>query len=137
MINRFANTLGIAWPTTGDWVAAALAAALLVLVWLAAIRELEEDGLEETPCPSNFPQELENREFNYAFLNHSEGTESAQGRWASGPSMDGKGEITYVEQPPALGPVQELGQIDPRLFGTPKVPVPASDRGLMFQDEKA
>jgi len=25
--------------------------------WLAAIKELEEDGLEETPVPSNFPQE--------------------------------------------------------------------------------
>jgi Mn-containing catalase len=105
--------------------------------WLAAIRELEADGLEETPCPSNFPQELENNEFNYAFLNHSEGTESAQGGWASGPSIDGKGEINYIEQPPALGPVQELGQVDPRLFGTAKAPVPAADRKLMFQDEKA
>jgi Mn-containing catalase len=104
--------------------------------WLAAIRELEADGLEETPCPSNFPQELENNNFNYAFLNHSEGTESAQGGWASGPSMDGKGEITYIEKPPALGQVQDLGQVDPRLFGTPKAPVTAAERGLMFQDEK-
>ena len=37
MINRLAGTLGIAWPTTGDWVAAGLAAALLVLVWVAAL----------------------------------------------------------------------------------------------------
>jgi len=104
--------------------------------WLAAIRELEEDGLEMTPCPSNFPQELENQEFNYAFLNHSEGTESSQGRWASGPSMDGKGDINYVEQPPALGQVQDLGQVDPRLFGTPKAALTDKERGLMFQDEQ-
>ena len=103
--------------------------------WLAAIRELEEDGFEETPCPSNFPQELENQEFNYAFLNHSEGNESAQGGWATGPSMDGKGEITYVDQPPALGPAQELGQVDPRLFGTPKAPLSPNERQLMFTKE--
>jgi Mn-containing catalase len=103
--------------------------------WLAAIRELEEDGFEETPCPSNFPQELENQEFNYVFLNHSEGTESAQGRWASGPSMDGKGQFSYIENPPALGPVQDLGMVDPRLYGTPKQPVPADAKdGIMFQD---
>jgi Mn-containing catalase len=103
--------------------------------WIAAIAELESDGFEQTPCPSNFPQEYENQEFNYAFLNHSDGNESAQGRWASGPSPDGKGEITYIEKPPALGPVQTLGTTDPRLYGTPPKPVPADvKKGIMFQD---
>ncbi|MFN3388418.1 MAG: mechanosensitive ion channel family protein [Allosphingosinicella sp.] len=37
MINRFAQTVGITWPTYADWIAAALAAALLVLVWTAAL----------------------------------------------------------------------------------------------------
>src|ERR671917_840567 len=67
--------------------------------WLAAIEELEEDGLEETPVPSNFPQELEMSEVSYRFMNFSEGRESEQGRWASGPSKDGKGRFEYVAQP--------------------------------------
>jgi Mn-containing catalase len=30
--------------------------------WLAAIKELEEEGLDRTPVPANFPQELEKQE---------------------------------------------------------------------------
>jgi Mn-containing catalase len=90
--------------------------------WLAAIKELEEEGLETTPCPSNFPQELELGEVSYQFLNFSEGEESRQGRWAEGPSVDGRGQIEYVARPPAMGEVPELGPVDPRLQGTPKAP---------------
>lgn len=73
--------------------------------------------------PLQLPQELETQEFSYNFLNDSEGMESAQGRWASGPSADGRGQYTFVERPPALGPVPELGPVDPRLHGTAKQPV--------------
>jgi manganese catalase len=90
--------------------------------WLAAIKELEADGLEMTPCPSNFPQELELREVSYQYLNCSDGEESRQGRWAEGPSIDGRGQFEYVARPPAMGDVPELGQVDPRLQGTPKMP---------------
>src|SRR5215218_2923963 len=48
--------------------------------WLAAIEELKADGLEDTPVPSNFPQEREMSEVSYRFMNFSEGTESAEGR---------------------------------------------------------
>jgi Mn-containing catalase len=65
--------------------------------WLAAIAELQADGLEMTPVPSNFPQEREKSEVAYQFLNHSEGIESSQGQWAQGPASDGKGTFTYVE----------------------------------------
>ena len=41
--------------------------------WLAAIEELKADGLEETPVPSNFPQEREMSEVAYRFMNFSEG----------------------------------------------------------------
>ncbi|MCB5177152.1 manganese catalase family protein [Microvirga lenta] len=93
--------------------------------WLAAIRELEEDGLEMTPVPSNFPQHLEKSEVAYQFLNHSEGTESQQGRWAKGPSPDGKGTFTYVERPPAYTEDEGmLNPVDPRTYGTPPAPVP-------------
>jgi Mn-containing catalase len=93
--------------------------------WLAAIRELEEDGLEMSPCPSNFPQNLEKSEVAYQFLNHSEGTESAQGRWSQGPSPDGKGTFTYVDRPPAYTEDEGLlNPVDPRVYGTPPMPVP-------------
>jgi hypothetical protein len=64
--------------------------------WMAAIAELEADGLESTPCPSNFPQEREKSDVAYQFIHASEGEESAQGSWASGRSPDGKGEFTYA-----------------------------------------
>jgi Mn-containing catalase len=92
--------------------------------WLAAIAELEADGLETTPVPSNFPQELEQRAASYQFLNHSQGTESQEGRWASGPSPDGKGQFTYVENPPGSSDVGDLAPVDPRVYGTPPMPVP-------------
>ena len=93
--------------------------------WLAAIKELEEDGLETTPVPSNFPQNLEKTEVSYQFLIHSEGMESQEGRWAKGPSPDGKGEFTYVDRPPAYTEDEgQLNPVDPRTYGTPPMPVP-------------
>jgi Mn-containing catalase len=93
--------------------------------WLAAIKELEADGLDMTPVPGNFPQELEKSEVAYQFLNHSEGTESAKGGWAKGPAPDGKGTFTYVERPPAYSNDDgELAPVDPRTYGTPPHPVP-------------
>jgi Mn-containing catalase len=95
--------------------------------WLAAIEELKADGLEDSPVPSNFPQELEKGEVAYQFFNHSEGVESQQGRWAKGPSMDGKGEFTYVDRPPAFTEDEgDLNPVDPRTYGTPPTPVPPS-----------
>ena len=93
--------------------------------WIAAIRELKEDGLETTPVPSNFPQGLEKSEVAYQFLNHSEGTESRQGGWAEGPAPDGKGRFSYVDRPPAYTEDEgKLNPVDPRTYGTPPMPVP-------------
>lgn len=93
--------------------------------WLAAIEELEADGLEETPVPSNFPQNLEFSEVAYKYMNFSEGHDSRQGRWAEGPSKDGKGTFEYVAEPAARGPkVEELAPpTEPRLYSTPKQPM--------------
>jgi Mn-containing catalase len=90
--------------------------------WLAAIEELEADGLERTPCPSNFPQDRELREVSYQFWNCFEGTESAEGRWARGRTPDGRGEFQYLADPRPMGPEPELGEIDPRVQGTPAKP---------------
>jgi Mn-containing catalase len=95
--------------------------------WLAAIEELRADGLEKTPCPSNFPQELEHTRFSYQFINCSSGTESADGRWAKGPSIDGRGQFEYVADPQPMGGVPNLnGGADPRWYGTSKQPMKAA-----------
>jgi manganese catalase len=93
--------------------------------WIAAIAELEADGLETTPCPSTFPQELENREVSYQFWNCSEGAQSRVGQWARGATPDGRGEFEYLEMPSPLGPEADLGLVDPRLHGTAKQRVEA------------
>ena len=90
--------------------------------WLAAISELEADGLDMTPVPNSFPQEREFSQVAYQFQALSSGEDSAQGRWASGPSMDGKGEFAYV-RPEPMGEAPELPPADPRVFGTARSPM--------------
>ncbi|WP_280139614.1 manganese catalase family protein [Paramesorhizobium deserti] len=93
--------------------------------WLAAIAELEADGLETTPVPQSFPRDREKSEVAYQFWNCSDGTDSKAGRWAKGPTPDGKGEFQYLEHPQPLGEiVEELAAGDPLLHGTPKKPMP-------------
>ncbi len=92
--------------------------------WLAAIEELEAEGLEATPVPVTFPQEKELREVSYQYMNFSESIQSQDGRWASGPAPDGKGEFQYVADPQPLGEVPDLGMVDPRVHGTAKKPIP-------------
>jgi len=64
----------------------------------------------------------------YKFQNFSEGQESQEGRWARGPSMDGKGQFEYVAEPEAMGPeMDELDPpVEPRLYSTPKQPMQPS-----------
>lgn len=92
--------------------------------WIAAIAELERDGLETTPVPSSFPLDKEMREVAYQFWNMSSGTESAKGSWASGTTPDGKGSFTYLERPEPLSEAPVLPPGDPRLHGTPPMPIP-------------
>ncbi|HEY0972825.1 MAG TPA: manganese catalase family protein [Gemmatimonadales bacterium] len=91
--------------------------------WIAAIAQLEADGLETTPAPSSFPQGLEFQKVSYQFWNCSSGTESSEGLWARGESPDGKGAFEYVERPEPLGPEPELAPVDPRSWSTPPMPV--------------
>jgi len=82
--------------------------------WLAAIQQLKDDGLEDLPVPSAFPQSKEDQSVSYQFWNLSTGTESREGQWAQGPSPDGKGQFDYLENP---GP----------LTGEPRPPLPAKE----------
>ncbi len=94
--------------------------------WLAAIAELEADGLETTPCPSTFPQPLEKTDVAYQLWNQSTGTESQGGRWAQGRSVDGRGDVQYVANPQPLFGEPVMVPVPPRLHGTGKQPVPPS-----------
>jgi Mn-containing catalase len=86
--------------------------------WLAAIEQLKEEGLEEVPVPIKFGLDEEYTEHSYEVWGLSDGVASAEGRWASGPSIDGRGEFTYLDQPDPLGPVPETAAADPLLYAT-------------------
>jgi Mn-containing catalase len=74
--------------------------------WLAVLEEIDDPY----PVPSTFPQSEENERFSYVFLEHSDQAQVDRShRFASGPSIDGKGEFTVqraepLGQPPVLGP---------------------------------
>ncbi|MEG7379753.1 manganese catalase family protein [Bacillus subtilis] len=84
--------------------------------WLAAIQELEER--EGVVVPSTFNREYEKQEVSYSFMDCSKGTESQSGRWASGTSMDGKGNFEYVGEPEAMGQKPMLKPAPPYVHGT-------------------
>lgn len=88
-------------------------------MWLAAIQQLKEDGLEEMPVPEAFPDAEQENEFAYTYLDFSSGNEAQEGRWASGPTPDGKGEFRYEHSPRAHAEAPVLPPGDPRLYGTP------------------
>lgn len=69
--------------------------------WMAAIAEIE--AMEGPIVPASFPRELEMQEVAHQYMNFSEGEESAEGRWAKGPSMDDQGKFEYVAKPQAMG----------------------------------
>jgi len=90
--------------------------------FLAAITELEDSGLEETPVPSAFPRDEERRDVAYQFWNLTDGTAAEDGRWAKGKTPDGHGTFEFVKHPRPLGDAPELGTSNPRALGTVSKP---------------
>ncbi|MCS5732474.1 manganese catalase [Herbiconiux daphne] len=90
--------------------------------WLAAIAELQAEGTETLPVPSNFPINQEHREFSYEYINFSDGPAAAEGSWAAGPTPDGKGEFSYRDGPETSVPMPPPTQPDSRFFGTDAKP---------------
>ena len=91
-------------------------------VRLQAIEQLKEDGVEELPVPSNFPQSKEHTEVSYQSLNFSDGATAAEGPWAAGPTPDGHGQFTYHEGPTTTAPMPPPTHPDSRLYGTTELP---------------
>lgn len=90
--------------------------------WAAAAAELQAEGLEKLPVPSNFPLDKEDRGVSYQYINFSDGKQAGDGTWASGPTPDGKGEFTYVPEPPAGVPMPPPTHPDARFYGTTELP---------------
>jgi Mn-containing catalase len=78
--------------------------------WLAAIEEL--GGTSALPIPNTFPQDYENADFSYVYLGHMTDGSIPEGRWTSGPSMDGKASFTARVSEP-LGGVPTLAPAEP------------------------
>ncbi|ALG09943.1 manganese catalase family protein [Kibdelosporangium phytohabitans] len=86
-------------------------------MWLAAIEELQEDGLEGPISPSALFDE-EHSEHAGTIWHTSDGTEGPKGRWASGPTPDGMHEFSYLMEPVALGDKASAPKPDPLLYAT-------------------
>lgn len=79
--------------------------------WLAVLEELGGPSAN-LPIPNSFPQELEDQENNYNFYATAADGTVPEGRWTSGPSIDGRGEFTVFPNRP-LGEEPILGLARP------------------------
>jgi len=75
--------------------------------WQAVIEELGGTAAA-LPVPNSFPQSAEDEQNNYNFYVTSLDGSYPEGRWTSGPSVDGKGEFTVFKNAP-LGEEPNLG----------------------------
>ncbi len=78
--------------------------------WLAVLEELGGSSAN-LPVPNSFPQELEDQENNYNFYATAADGSVPEGRWTSGPTIDGRGEFTVfpnrpLGEEPILGPAR-------------------------------
>ncbi|HLS96025.1 MAG TPA: manganese catalase family protein [Sphingobacterium sp.] len=68
--------------------------------WLAVLEELG-GPTEVHPIPNSFPQSQETQDFSYTFFSTNVNRpEPPAARWASGPSIDGKGEFEFRHATP-------------------------------------
>lgn len=84
--------------------------------WLAVVEEL--GGYEQVlPIPNSFPQEEENQDFNYVYIDTRIGddVEPLEGRFTSGPSLDGNSEYS-IEPAAPLGEEPMLPPPAPETF---------------------
>jgi Mn-containing catalase len=103
--------------------------------WIAAAAELRDEGMEDLPVPNKFPQGKQDQEVAYQYINFSDGAKAGDGRWASGPSPDGKGEFSYVEAPQQGVPMPPPTRPDARYYGTTDMPNTAEKIAAMTQDK--
>jgi len=97
------------------------------MLWLRALEQLKDDGLDNVPVPDAFDRDEELDEFARLYVKASDGANATDGLWAQGPAFDGSGPVTVENPPVARGDRPTLPPGDPRLYGTP----PASPQTLV------
>ncbi|WP_083007085.1 manganese catalase family protein [Halomonas sp. GT] len=77
--------------------------------WLAVIEEL--GGFEkQLPIPNATPETNEATQHSYYYLNTLIDKKAPEGRWSSGPSLDGRSKYSVREQPEPEGQEPSLGK---------------------------
>ncbi|WP_067963286.1 manganese catalase family protein [Nocardiopsis trehalosi] len=85
--------------------------------WLAAIEQLQEDGLEGPIVPTALFDE-EDQTHSNTLWGLSDGPAGADGKWGHGPAPDGRHEFHYLDNPEPLGGPGSAPPPDPALYGT-------------------
>jgi len=105
--------------------------------WLAAVEEL--GGMAAVlPTPADFPLQKEMGKVAYAFMAYAQNpgeTTSSQGRGASAPAVDGKGEFSYIAEPYATGQMPHLVAAPATLHSVPPGAKPGPDAAKMPFEE--
>ena len=89
--------------------------------WLAVIEELGAEP-NNLPIPNSFPQGEEDQANNYNFYATAVDGSVPDGRWTSGPSIDGRGEFTVFQnkplgEEPILGPARPDSGVQDKQIG--------------------
>jgi Mn-containing catalase len=99
--------------------------------WLAVLEDL--GGVEANlPIPNTFPMDTHVKEFDYAFVStHIDKQQTVpDARWASGPSIDGKGEFKYVQAVPGMVR-PDLGMPDVKGYAQEQQMTGGMDKGIL------
>ncbi|WP_348608905.1 manganese catalase family protein [Halobaculum rarum] len=90
--------------------------------WISILKDLgdPEELLDVHPIPDSFPDEVENQEFNYAYLSTNVEPQDDPGHpWTSGESPDMEGEFEFIDQHDLEGAPVEVSEADPRTYNDP------------------
>ncbi len=90
--------------------------------WAAAAAELQAEGYEKLPVPSNFPLDKEDRDVAYQYINFSDGAQAGDGTWASGPTPTARASSPTCPSPPRACPCPPPTKPDVRFYGTTELP---------------
>jgi Mn-containing catalase len=106
-------------------------------MWLAAIEELQADGLEGVVAPNDLMDE-EYEEHAETLWHLSDGPDADKGRWVNAPLPDGRHTGRFLADPQPLGDMQSGPPPDPKLYvtyegalGEPRTPAMGTEKGLM------
>jgi Mn-containing catalase len=97
--------------------------------WLAVLEELPRDAALN--APGDYDNEPDYQQHAYAFFDHlGDRSVDPTARFATGPSLDGKGAFHVVSPPPPAGPQAQLQPAPPAAHAGPEATGPAMDSSI-------